>query len=65
MIVGNLGGRVEISERCRELVASDEPTIFVKPLLDMTMMEGGRSDGRLVNPVGTDEGNSGAGLSAK
>ena len=44
-----------MSERCWELVASDEPAILTKPLLDTIVMEDGQSDGRLANPASTDE----------
>jgi len=39
-----------------ELVATDEPAIIPKPLLDAVVVEDGQSDGGLANPAGTDEG---------
>jgi len=40
-----------------ELIASDEPTILAKPLLDAIVMEDFQSDGCLANPASTDESN--------
>jgi hypothetical protein len=38
-----------------ELVATDEPTVVAKPLLDAIVVEDGQSDGRLSNSTSTDE----------
>ena len=48
-----------MSECGRELVASDEPTVVAKPLLDAIVMEDGQSDGCFSNPSSTDEGHRG------
>ena len=39
----------------RELVATDEPTVLAKPLLDSIVVENGQGDGGLANPTGADE----------
>ena len=44
-----------MNKRGWELVASDEPTILTKPLLDAMVMKNGQSDGRLADPTSTDE----------
>ena len=44
-----------MSARGGELVASNEPTVDSKPLLDAVMVEDGQSDGCLPNPPRTDE----------
>ena len=44
-----------MSERCRELVTSNKPTVLAEPLLDAIVMEGSQSDGRLANPACTNE----------
>ena len=44
-----------MSERCWELVASDEPTILAEPLLDTIVMEDGQNDGRFADPASTGE----------
>ena len=38
-----------------ELVATDEPTVIAKSLLDPIVMENGQSGGCLANSTGTDE----------
>ena len=38
-----------------ELVASDEPTIFAKPLLDAIVVKDGQSDGCLADSTCTNE----------
>jgi hypothetical protein len=44
-----------MSERGGEFVATDEPTVMAKPLLDAIVVEDGQSDGGLSNSAGTDE----------
>ena len=44
-----------MSERGRELVASDESTILAKPLLGAMVVKNGQSDGCLADSAGTDE----------
>jgi len=38
-----------------ELIATDEPTIVAKPLLDAIVMKDRQGDRSLANPPGTDE----------
>ena len=45
-----------MSQRGRELVAADEPTIVAKPLLDAVVVENGQGGGCLADSAGTDEG---------
>ena len=45
-----------MNERGWELVASDESTVLVKPLLDAMVMKNGQNDGCLADSTGTDEG---------
>jgi len=40
-----------------ELIASDEPTVLAKPLLDAIVMEDLQSDGSLADSASTDESN--------
>ena len=44
-----------MSERGRELVAADEPTVVAKTLFDAIVVEDGESDGRLANSTNPDE----------
>jgi hypothetical protein len=44
-----------MNTRSWELVATDEPTVVAKPLLDSILVEDGQSDGRLPDPPCTDE----------
>ena len=44
-----------MSTRGGELVATDEPAVISKPLLDSIVMEDGQSDGCFPNPPWTDE----------
>ena len=45
-----------MSEGGGELVATDEPTMVAKPLLDAIVVEDGQSDGSLADSTGTNEG---------
>jgi hypothetical protein len=45
----------ETSEQGRELIATDEPTVVVKSLLDAIIVEDSQRDGSLGNSAGTDE----------
>jgi len=40
-----------------ELIATDEPTVITKPLLDLIVMEDSQGDGGLANSASTDESN--------
>jgi len=40
-----------------ELIATDEPTVIAKPLLDLIVMENNQSDGGLAGSASTDESN--------
>jgi len=42
-------------DRCGELIASDEPAVDAKPLLDAIVMKDGQGDGSLADPPRTDE----------
>jgi len=44
-----------VSEHCWKLVATDEPTVIAKPLLDAIVMEDSQSNRRLPDPPCTDE----------
>ena len=44
-----------MSERGRELVATDEPTIVAKPLFDAVVVEDGQSDGSLADSARANE----------
>ena len=44
-----------MGERGGELIAADEPTIVVEPLLDAIVVEDGLGDRRLSNPACTDK----------
>ena len=46
-----------MSTRCRELVASDEPTVISEPFLDAIVVENRQGDGRLPDSPCTDESN--------
>ena len=45
-----------MSTRGGELIATDEPTVVTKPLLDPIVVEDGQGDGRLADSSGTNEG---------
>jgi len=45
-----------MSEGHGELVATDEPAVIPKPLLNAIVVEDGQSDGCLANPAGINEG---------
>jgi hypothetical protein len=45
----------EVGERGGELVATDEPTVVTKPLLDAIVVEDGQGDGSFPNPASADE----------
>jgi len=52
----DLGESVEeVGARSRELIATDEPAVVAKQLLDTIIMEDGQSDGGLPDPSCTDE----------
>ena len=44
-----------MGERCRELVATDEPPVITETLGDAIVMEDGESDGRFSDSPWTDE----------
>jgi len=48
-----------MSERGRELVATDKPTVGSKPFLDAIVMEDGESNGCFSNPPCADESDRG------
>ena len=45
-----------MGERGGEFVATDEPAVMAKPLLDAIVVEDSQSEGGLANSAGTDEG---------
>ena len=49
--------------RGREFVATNEPTMMTKPLLDPIVVENSQCDGSLTNSAGTDENDWGTVLS--
>jgi len=44
-----------MSTRCRELVATDEPTVVSEPFPDAIVVEDGQRDGCFPNPPCADE----------
>ena len=45
----------EMRARCRELIATDEPTVIAKPLFDPVVMEDGESNGCFPDPPRANE----------
>ena len=44
-----------MNTRCGELVATDEPTVVAKPVLDSIVVENGQGDGRFSNSASTNK----------
>ena len=45
-----------MSVRGREFIATNEPTVMTKPLLDPIVLKNGQGDGGLANSASTNEG---------